>query len=354
LIGFAIAIAASASTLAQSPPIQVSVDEELWSDCNFGDRRPECIFGPTPSVTRTRAVEFRFSARNFGTVPYDTVLVRFRIDDEEVQPSTLAVQAGGDCSLQIPSADIYQWQIERILPGQLRNCSLTLRTRPSGARVAGGGSLLATIPSDLVSSFRAIRYFTYASFDVVRDMTLRAAMRPGLLPPGAVTTVDFTLTNNGPDSYLPPENTSDSAGSTEQFLFLNDGGGERFRFGTLAVLGQPDDPDCLLFRDGPSGPTGSLGPYQILYRPVPAGASTTCTLALAALDGAVGRRDLRFFVPWKGPGIFDPDLSNNFADVRLQFTPDIVPANTRGGLAILIALVVALGLFALRFGRTTH
>jgi hypothetical protein len=344
----------SSVAVAQTLSIPVDVQEQLWPDCFIGDSTPECVFGPTPSVTQTRTVEFRYLASHFGTTPIDDVVVRFELSSSTPVTGFFAITAAGDCTLQSPTPNVFLWTLGRLFPGQQRACSLVLRTLPSPMRLAGAASIFARVQLSGVTQFRERREFTYASFDVIRDMTLRATMRPGLLPPGAVTTVDFTLTNNGPDSYLPPENTSDSAGSTEQFLFLNDGGGERFRFGTLAVLGQPDDPDCLLFRDGPSGPTGSLGRYEILYRPPPAGTSVTCTLALAVLDGAVGRRDLRFFVPWKGPGIFDPDLSNNFADVRLQFTPDIVPANTRGGLAILIALVVALGLFALRFGRTTH
>jgi hypothetical protein len=340
--------------VAQSVAIPIDVQESLWSDCLFSDRTPACVFGQTPSVTQTRTVEFRYLATHIGANPIDDVIVRFELSSSTPVTGFFSVVASGDCSLQNPSGNVYLWPLGRLLPGHQRSCSLVLRTLPSTTRLAGAASVFARVQQGSVTQLREWRDFTYASFDVIRDMTLRATMRPGLLPPGAVTTVDFTLTNNGPDSYLPPENTSDAAGSTEEFRFLNDGGGERFRFGTLAVLGQPDDPDCLLFRDGPHGPTGSLGRYEILYRPPPAGTSVTCTLAVAALDGAVGRRDLRFFVPWKGPGIFDPDLSNNFADVRLQFTPDIVPANTRGGLAILIALVVALGLFALRFGRTTH
>jgi hypothetical protein len=177
--------------------------------------------------------------------------------------------------------------------------------------------------------------------DYIRDMALSIRSPAGILRPGVVYNVDFTLANLGPGLEGDPNFTQNIYSQT---YLVGPGSGEFFAFA------YDGDPDCRYLVEDVGSETFARTSI-ITFGPLAPGQSRTCTLLLAVLPGATGTRRLPFWNYAELPGVFDERLDNNIADLVLQYSPPTIPAGSPWGWALLGLALGGAGLVQARRRR---
>jgi hypothetical protein len=174
----------------------------------------------------------------------------------------------------------------------------------------------------------------YSPVDYNRDMSLSIHAPSGILVPGRIYEVDFTLANLGPGIEGNPNFTQSIVSET---YLVGPGSGEFF------ALAWDGDPDCRYFvTDVGSGTFARTS--EIMFGPLAPGQSRTCTMLLAVFPGGRGVRRLPFWNWAETPGTFDARLDNNIADLVMQYEPAGIPSASRTALLLLIAGFMTFGL----------
>lgn len=308
--------------------------------------------GPPPptstggSITPTRVQVLNLVARNLGSVAAAGVVVTFQTSGQVSPHLSATPDSGCLFDAAAPPFSGLRWLTGPLTAGAEVTCNVTLRCQASCpyALAWTGGSISSPSVTDPRSqnNVGGTVMFT-APEDFVRDMALSISSPAGILAPGSVTTVDFTMTNRGPGPESPPNFTQ--IAYSERYL-VGPGSTEYFE---LAEIG---DPDCS-YRVTDVGSINFTRSSEIVFGPLPPGVSRTCTMGLFIFPNAVGSRSLAFYNWAEGPGVFDADLSNNTAYLRLQFPPAPIPADDPWWLAVLALLVAGCGWASLVRMRVT-
>lgn len=296
-------------------------------------------------ITQTEAPVVTLTASNRGTATANGVLVTgsFRAYALNVPPGvviTLESGCNGASVTELASAaGIYEsveWPIGTLAAGESTVCGLRLRALPTAPR--GGASFVASIGSAYPEQ-RSGFVFALSPTTYVRDLELTIRSPAELLPAGSSTHVDVVLTNHGPMDV--PERSGEYVLSEGFPLDVGDDSrGVRF------VIVNDGDPDCAA---GLADEVDGVGlfDYQlaIVFKPVLAGTSRTCTLLVTARAGAFGEETLRFATHSNYAGEIDPNPRNDSAILTLQHTPEptAVPVLSLRSLIALVAIVWWLG-----------
>lgn len=331
-----------ANAQAVTTDLSISVS---YSGFNIGTASGILMPPPTStggSITTTREQILRATASNLGPADAANVVVELATSPA-VSPHLVATPEPG-CLLDAPSPPFTgrQWLIGNLAVGASVSCSITLRVLPT-LPFRQETNLAVHVRSPTVNDPNAANdrlpllspLLVYVSpIDYIRDMALTIRSPPGVQSPGAFTQVDFTMSNLGPGAEGPSNFTQ--IAYSEVYL-VGSGVNEYFAFADSG------DPDCN-YRVSDVGQVVFARSSEIVFGPLPPGTSRTCTVLLAILPGAIGNRTLSFYNWAEGPGVFDADLSNNRADLVLQFPPAPIPSMGWSALLFLIGALMLLGL----------
>jgi hypothetical protein len=296
------------------------------------------------SIMPSRPKTLRITARNVGPGIVADVAVRL-FTGEDISNRIVATPSPGCTLTPTPPLHDAQWMIGAMAPGSERECTLTLRPAP-GDRTSGGvlTALIAaadnTDPID-ANNVGTLYEVPVSPVDYIRDMSLSIRSPQGILRPGVLYTIDFTLTNLGPGQQGDPQ--------FPQTIYS-----ELYRvgpaFGEYFALAYDGDPDCrYLVTD-----IGTARVSEIAFASLPPGNSRTCTMLLAVFPGGTGIRRLPFWSLGELPGVFDERLDNNIAEAVFQYSapPVSIPFGTRATWVLLALLLGLLGAQSLRrFGH---
>jgi hypothetical protein len=305
--------------------------------------RTEVVGGNT-YATQSRAVRLRTTVVNQGPDAINSLDVQMRTNIARVNfvepvavPPCVASQ-GAVTSVSL------SWAVGALAPGESRTCEVEFRARPTAQPLLFFVSIEAMtsgISDPLPGDNRAfIDLLSVSPIDIVQDMVLTIQSPAGLLPalPGSAT-ADLVLTNRGPDDFPP-----NWVHLLRSEVYRTSGAGaESF------IIGSTADPDCQLLADD----VGNSRILQINYlNPIPPGGSQSCTVRVAARQGAVGARSLRWDVGRLAPGLLETNPADNTAFLVMQFSPAIIPVDARWALLLLIAGLGTLGGWHIHRART--
>lgn len=301
--------------------------------------RTEVIGGNT-YATQSRTVRIRTTVTNQGPDAVDPLDVQMRTNIARVNFMEPVAVPPCVASQGAVTSVFLLWAVGALAPGESKTCEVEFRARPTAQALLFFFSIEAMtsgISDPLPGDNRAfIDLLSVSPIDIVQDMVLTIRSPPGLLPvqPGSAT-ADLVLANRGPDNFPP------------NWVHLLRS--EVFRIGGASqdpfILGSTADPDCQLFADD----VGNSRIVQINYlNPIPPGTSQTCTVRVAARQGATGARSLRWDVGRLTPGLLETNPADNTAFLVMQFSPAVIPVDARWALLGLIAGLAAFGAWRLR------
>lgn len=340
-------LVASPCSAQTTADLSISGSYSGFNDANSGP--PPFMNPPTTtggSITTTRTQTWTLTARNLGPGNVGNTVASLTVASS-LSPFLLATTDPG-CTLSSPTPpfNAVAWSIGPLLAGASATCVITLRVSPEvfpqrsslTAQISASGN---TDPDP--SNNRNAPLFVFASpRDFIRDMALSIRSPTEMVTNDRYSTIDFTLTNRGPgdEGFYPPFTQlvfsapyRVGAGTDESFGFASSG-----------------DADCE-YRVSDIGQVTFVRSSELIFGPLPPGASRTCTLLVFAAPGATGMRQLNWYNPTEGPGTFDTDISNNTATMTLQFTPTAVAAMSRWSLILASFLVFSLGLVATQLSK---
>lgn len=296
------------------------------------------------SITPMRPQALQVVVRNHGPADVADAFVEL-FAQTGVSPGIIATPSTGCSFTNTPPLNMARWSIGPIGSNAQVECVLTLTPAPADfprggvvrARVDANGNI-DPLPGNNVGA----PYEVYVSpADYVRDMALEIRSPQGILQPGIVYNVDFTLTNLGPGQEGHPNFT--------QSIYS-----ERYGVGPAAgeffALAYDGDPDCRYFVTD-IGAVLISRTSEIQFGPLAPGQSRTCTLLLAVFPGAEGVRRLPFWNFAELPGVFDERLDNNIAELVLQYSPPTIPAGSPWSWALLGLALGGAGLVQARRRR---
>lgn len=291
-------------------------------------------------ATPTRFIRIRTEATNLG--PDGLASLSVQLSTTTASANSLDVSVLGPCvAVEGPGTVVnLTWAAGPLPTGTTAACEIELRARstaqPAIFIFRAEAIVSGFVDPDLGNGRPLIDLLSVSPIDIFQDMVLTIRSPAGLLPAQpASATADLMLTNRGPDSF--PPNWIHLLRS--EVYRTSGAGAESF------VIGSAGDPDCQLFADD----VGNNRILQINYLdPIPPGTSQTCTLRVAARQGATGARSLRWDVGRLTPGLLETNLADNTAFLVMQFSPAIIPVDARWALLLLICALGALGAWRLR------
>lgn len=308
----------------------------------FDDRTIGGLWLPPPtssggSITRTRPQRLTINVTNLGPSALSAIFVEFFTPaDRSALLTVTEIACTPDRSTPLSGLRL---DVGALAPGAARACIVEFR--PSAiAPVTFSVPMIMTVfapgnadpaPANDQARLGAIG----ALDDYIRDMDLSVRSPIGVLSPGTSHLFDVTLANRGPGLEGSPGFT--------QVIYS-----QRYEVGPLSNdrfgFSETGDPDCIYrVTDIGSGTFSRVA--ELVFGPLPPGASRTCTMRLHVLSGASGVRALEFYNWAEQPGVFDENLANNRASLVLQFPPTPVDAGSPHGwslLALSILLLTAL------------
>lgn len=172
------------------------------------------------------------------------------------------------------------------------------------------------------------------------DVSVRVELLDGrVVPPGTISRVRLTITNNGPGALMLP-----AAGGTSWTNFV----GRR----TIAIGSVPETPPCtisVLHVTAPPGqPDAFIATIFANQSGLAAGESENCVVGLTTFPDSPAQMNIRFAIIAPPD---DPAPANNEV-FTLVFTGastyQMVPSSSATGLAMLLALLAFAGALALR------
>lgn len=334
------------ATIATHAQSDLSVSAEY---SGFDYRSIRGLTPPPPtssggSITPTRPKVLQMIVRNDGPADVSEAFVEMFAQDS-VSAWIVAAPSPGCNFTATPPVDGARWSIGPIANGAQIECTLTLTPAPGAfprrgvirPTVYANGNTDPVPTNNLGTPYDVVT----SPVDYVRDMALEIRSPQGILQPGIVYNVDFTLTNLGPGQEGHPNFT--------QSIYS-----ERYGVGPAAgeffALAYDGDPDCRYFVTD-IGAVLISRTSEIQFGPLAPGQSRTCTLLLAVFPGAEGVRRLPFWNFAELPGVFDERLDNNIADLVLPCSPPTIPAGSPWSWALLGLALGGAGLVQARRRR---